>query len=784
MKISRISCEQFAGIKDKDVSLTDGFNVIYGANESGKSTMIELIRCLLFRDTELGSRSAADKEFRTRYLPAEVVSGARGDSSDGRIDLSEGDTKFRLEKIWGAESRCVLTENGTKIRDRAAIAERLSEMLRYGEGIYNDVVFPSQHNAYSILASLLEDADSDLRGDLAALMAEAAGSTNGVSAEVLAESIAEKLEQLGQQWDHDRDRPTRRGMKRTGEIYKANEAVEAAEEQLQNIRDAESRANAARRERDRMSDASAAATKAYEDFCRIYEALKSDADTRRLKAAAERELSARKAAADCWEAYSDGVQKAKLLKAELASVEKCEAFIRAEKIHKTLNEAEAQLTELHDIPENAVKKAEKLIAEAAKLRHRLDIDLAAKIKKLGNADIRIISAVTGKEIQLTEELDITEAVIIRIPDVMELHLSPKDVDVDDIASKTADISAELSGIFEKYGVTSVEELSARAEKCSQLRNTISMSRFSLEKELNGRSYEELKADSGSISGEWRSVSQVSSDIAELCGRESLDSYLGRVNGALAGYIEQYSTPAQNMIEIERLSREISGYSEKLNELEKTIGGMAQCADPDSERSRLKEMAQRTSDQAAEASERYAVCMAEYEDISTDIQAAEEELSEKKAELEEKKALYRHWLHIKEVLEKLRSNSSDDPMKGISESFGKYLSIISADRLKLAEAPTEGSTAVVASDNNIVGIKLLSEGTKDTISLAFRLAVLEHLFPDGGGLAVFDDPFTDMDDERRSRAIELIREFAKCNQVIYVTCDSRCKALTDINLINI
>ena len=38
MKITNISCTQFAGVRDRSVALTDGINVIYGKNESGKST--------------------------------------------------------------------------------------------------------------------------------------------------------------------------------------------------------------------------------------------------------------------------------------------------------------------------------------------------------------------------------------------------------------------------------------------------------------------------------------------------------------------------------------------------------------------------------------------------------------------------------------------------------------------------------------------------------------------------------------------------------------------------
>jgi len=79
--------------------------------------------------------------------------------------------------------------------------------------------------------------------------------------------------------------------------------------------------------------------------------------------------------------------------------------------------------------------------------------------------------------------------------------------------------------------------------------------------------------------------------------------------------------------------------------------------------------------------------------------------------------------------------------------------------------------------------ILSEGTKDTIGLAFRLAMLEHLFPNGGGLVVFDDPFTEMDENRTKQACKLVQKFADAgNQVIFVTCDNKYRSMLSGNVV--
>lgn len=137
--------------------------------------------------------------------------------------------------------------------------------------------------------------------------------------------------------------------------------------------------------------------------------------------------------------------------------------------------------------------------------------------------------------------------------------------------------------------------------------------------------------------------------------------------------------------------------------------------------------------------------------------------------EEQKSLLAHWLHIAEVFEAQKGNVQDNPMQDIADSFARYLSLISDGKISSEFLDADKLNMTVYSDDRVMNYGRLSEGTKETVSLAFRLAVLDHLFPEGGGVIVLDDPLANMDAERIAQACELIKECAKRHQVIFLTC---------------
>jgi uncharacterized protein YhaN len=161
----------------------------------------------------------------------------------------------------------------------------------------------------------------------------------------------------------------------------------------------------------------------------------------------------------------------------------------------------------------------------------------------------------------------------------------------------------------------------------------------------------------------------------------------------------------------------------------------------------------------------------------------EELKEKLAGLDARKAEYEHWKNIYNVFRRMKEETVGNPASDIEEKFKEYLGLISDGGLTLSSMDAKLSVKL-ASGNHELTYDILSEGTKDTIARAFRLAMLEHLFPDGDGLAVFDDPFTDMDPRRVEESCRLVQKFAQNNQVIFITCDEKYRNFLEGNVIQV
>ena len=78
----------------------------------------------------------------------------------------------------------------------------------------------------------------------------------------------------------------------------------------------------------------------------------------------------------------------------------------------------------------------------------------------------------------------------------------------------------------------------------------------------------------------------------------------------------------------------------------------------------------------------------------------------------------------------------------------------------------------------VDVSSLSQGTLDTIYLAARIGLVRLVTGDRRPPLVLDDPFVTLDDERATRALDLLRDISNDFQVIYLTTSDRYDSKAD------
>ncbi len=106
MKINKIYISAFGGLKDFTLDLNDGFNVIYGNNEEGKSTVACFIKSMFF-GTGRNSAKNLTESIRQKYTPWD------GSTMGGRIYFEDKGKSYCLEREFkksDSSDRIMLTD--------------------------------------------------------------------------------------------------------------------------------------------------------------------------------------------------------------------------------------------------------------------------------------------------------------------------------------------------------------------------------------------------------------------------------------------------------------------------------------------------------------------------------------------------------------------------------------------------------------------------------------------------------------------------------------------------
>ena len=787
MIIKKIESGQFAGLRDQDVRFEDGMNLLIGENEAGKSTIVDLLYHLFFTDAKLDRRS--DKAFMDRYFPKDV-SGTQVTFVDGEVLFETENGTYRLSKEWAAGSGEVkLTlPNRLTLKDKEQIGQILSEVLNYDRGVYDELVFASQRREKTILSSLLGDGTSDNMRDLASTLTLAVMETGGIDIDGIEEELRNKVASYEGHWDFAADRPENyrtRGLRSPWKVgvgsilnafYARERIAEKQEETKKAELDAEEQGKLLLYEKEEAKKLN----KQKEDFLDVRGKIDALKANRRLKDIAEENLKKYKADRLQWPVIVEQVQAAERLNEELTLSTKRDLFVKTRKLFDNRDLLLEEMNSLGSISDEDVQNAQKTERRAEKLESQLmGMNLTARIHQLSDREVSVKSSVDGN---LLEERDgsyeIREAVEITVPGIVSVELSPMGVNMNSVRNELSSCREELKEILNKYGAVSPDELRERKDKVDSLSVEIERLDQLIASSLGDLNWESLSAESAEISDEVRGSQTVMNEIRSL-GMDPVDRFIASGEVELKHFKNQYG----DMEGLECLIREAEKESGDLEDEILSTGSVpaefSNVGDPDSFLRVLNGRIERAEKNVEIQTQRLAEAQSSIGDYSAEEYA--QEFVDADENFNRLKDEYRMWKHILDVFFQVKEEEKGNPLSDIEEHFRGYLSVLTDDRLTLRSISEDLGSSIL-SENNVLTADILSEGTKETVSLAFRLAVLEHLYPDGGCVAVFDDPFTEMDPRRTEEGCRLLQRFAEKNQVIFVTCDDKYSGMMNGNCV--
>lgn len=798
MKIRTFETENFAGIKNRKVNFTEGINVLFGPNEAGKSTIIDGIFHTIFTPAKL--HKSSDRDFYEKYFSPD------SDTINSRVEFEKDNHVYILEKQWSKSkdfSERLILDDGSIVTDSKKINNILSDIFSFGSATYKVLNFSSQADSEKILMNLDTNA---VRNDISNHINKTVMELDGISLEKFEENINSKIDSLIGRWDVENLRPmNNRGIDNPYEkgVGKILASYYEKEELKRNISYAMEKEKAFENSSVKLKEVEEKLAKNQKEKAKL------DIISEDIRKRESLELNIKKIESDLEDLKNAIMELPKLLSqktnleihGQSLNEKRIELENRIEYIEKSKKlkelenhieaynsskekylEIEENLKKLDNISETDLRLLQKSNNEIYKLENQLKADgLIADLKILDESKTEEIEIFNGLGEKMTGEFK-GSYLLLKIPDVLEFSVGISGLDFEQISQELIHEKTKRDKILKKTQCENEAKLRDKLKDKNNLEKLRDQLIYETNSVLNGRKYEDLIKEFESLSEYTESYNEkeTKDDLKLLLVEldEKRTEFI-KVDLEYKKLIEKYGSNDEIFEHISKLSVEKSKLDDKLNNLAE----LPEDFDTTDDFFRKKEKLDRDNQ---DLNKEYFEINKIYNENLRDLpQTTVEDMSidYKEAEMKFNKLLknYKNLSSIREIFYETKEEMLDNPTGDIEECIGNYLNKITQGSISINSLDEEISLCGTTSRD--LRQMHLSKGSKDAVSLAFRLALVENMFEEGSFIA-FDDVLNDLDEDRKLQAVDIIKEFSKNNQVIFASCEPTIKKLLEGNLTEI
>ncbi|MCP4097954.1 MAG: AAA family ATPase [Planctomycetaceae bacterium] len=790
MKLKHIQLHPFGGVADRSFTFHDGLNVIEGPNEFGKSTLNNALWHTLFTNSKLTPSKL--KKVMGRWLPK-----PNGDHVSVSLEFEADGKSWTLNKSWGARAESSLKESGGQsIVDPNSVQDKLFELLQRNEATWQHVLFVNQAELTRTVHALQENANQI--ENIQPFVLGAASIPGDISADDLQDAIDEKISDHYGRWEIDSDGPQRgRGIGNPWSVgvgpllsaYYGQETVRAefhkviAHEKQVDSLNSQIRQVQAQLEENR-------------EFVETGQDLRNGLAQRgsleEKEKGFERELKSLKKVMMDWPGaakiieskeseYNDVSKSLKNIERELEIAEQLKAAENFKNEYKRILDSKEQLkaaserlSKLNSIPTD-------LLSELKTLEHKIkELQINLKAQKL-NASIE---SQQPKKVTITRGANAAEDISLNVGENWSATADGKvSFEFDDLSIRVEsgnsdvnqlldDIEAAKNRQQEILHTLKVEDINA-AVAADQLYKEA----FAEEHRLKGlyqaalrdRSEEEWKSKISELAAlpQTRSIEVLKNERGAAFQKNArLEAEIQQEKVNIQKWTEEYKSPdslTEKIIETTAEQKETLSKLEKLPSLPEGFNSVPEYFDKlDKKATIQRQMNDRLGGLNIELAELSGGSPEKTaEDLKEELDLHERTFQKR---VNEGLALQR----IKAKLETIVANRDEaDPLANLESSIAEYFSKLTSNRYQ--NIRLDGTAPVEVIGQHSLETSLLSEGTAGSLALATRLAMAELYLDEMDGFLILDDPFTDMDPDRREAAHGCLGKFSENHQVILFTC---------------